>query len=127
MEERSGGFSFFCSQRCLEKSQLSGAEEGGGSATCDACAKRFQPDLVSQVLYVGGKRRYACSLGCRSQIVREAGGARLGEIARPEAPAADPAVAPAPVSAPAAAPVSSRRGAGAARRPAEPAREGSTP
>lgn len=81
MEERDGGFSFFCSQRCLEKSQVSQADQGGGSATCDACAKRFQPDLVSQVLYVGGKRRYACSLGCRTQLLREANGVRLGEIA----------------------------------------------
>jgi chromosome partitioning protein len=126
MEERNGGFSFYCSQRCLEKSQLSGAEEGGGSATCDACAKRFQPDLVSQVLYVGGKRRYACSLGCRSQIVREAGGARLGDIARSDAPEAEP-VAPAPVAAPAPPPVSSRRGAAAARRAPEPPREGGMP
>src|SRR5262245_39878303 len=34
MEERDGGFSFYCSQRCLERSQLSGADQGGASATC---------------------------------------------------------------------------------------------
>jgi len=81
MEERDGAFSFFCSQRCLERSQVSGGD-GGGSASCDACAKRFQPDLVSQVFYLGGRRRYACSLGCRAQLMREEQGARLGDIAR---------------------------------------------
>ncbi|KYF55966.1 hypothetical protein BE04_07075, partial [Sorangium cellulosum] len=71
MEEKDGGFSFFCSQKCLEKSQLGG--DGGASlATCDACAKRFSPQLVSQVLYVAGRRNYACSLECRAQLVREA-------------------------------------------------------
>ncbi|WP_231511955.1 ParA family protein [Chondromyces apiculatus] len=50
-------------------------------ATCDACAKRFTPALVSQVLYVSGKRRYACGLECRGQLIREANGVRLGEIA----------------------------------------------
>ena len=95
MEERDGGFSFYCSQRCLEKSQRGGAEGASAAVTCDACAKRFQPELVSQVLYVAGKRRYACSLGCRSQLVREASGLRLGEIAA--ATATTPA---APVGAP---------------------------
>jgi chromosome partitioning protein len=88
MEERDGGFSFYCSQKCLEKSQR-GGPAAKDAATCDACAKRFTPDLVSQVLYVGGRRRYACSLGCRSQLVRESRGARLGDIAAtPEAPEA---------------------------------------
>ncbi|XYI02019.1 ParA family protein [Sorangium sp. So ce1128] len=91
MEEKDGGFSFFCSQKCLEKSQL-GGETGAALATCDACAKRFTPDLVSQVLYVAGRRHYACSLGCRTQLIREAKGARLGDIA---AAAAAPAPAPA--------------------------------
>lgn len=82
MEERDGGFSFYCSQKCLEHSQRG----GDTAATCDACAKRFQPDLVSQVLYVGGRRKYACSWPCRSQLVREASGMRLGEIAAEKAP-----------------------------------------
>jgi chromosome partitioning protein len=81
MEERDGGFSFFCTQKCLEKSQLEGSGASSGSATCDACAKRFTPDLVSQVLYVADRRRYACSLPCRAQILSEAKGARLGDIA----------------------------------------------
>jgi len=85
MEERGEGFSFFCSQRCLEQSQVNG---GDGAATCDACATRFQPDLVSQVFYVGGRRRYACSLDCRGQVLREESGVRLGEIAAEPAPVA---------------------------------------
>ena len=78
MEEKNGGFAFYCSQKCLEKSQTGG---DAGSVSCDACMKRFTPELVSQVLYLGGKRRYACSLDCRSQIVRESQGARLGDLA----------------------------------------------
>lgn len=93
MEERDGGFSFYCSQKCLEKSQR-GSEGSGSAVTCDACSKRFQPDLVSQVLYVTGRRRYACSLGCRQQLLREANGLRLGEIV--------PSTAPPPASRPAA-------------------------
>ncbi len=80
MEERDGGFSFFCSQKCLEASQKAGKD--GEGVCCDACAKRFTPSLVSQVFYVAGKRVYACSLGCRAQMLREASGTRLGEIAR---------------------------------------------
>lgn len=87
MEERDGGFSFFCTQKCLEASQRAGATEG---VICDACSKRFSPDLVSQVLYVGRQRRYACSASCRTQLLREAGGARLGEFATGELEAATP-------------------------------------
>lgn len=99
MEERNGGFSFYCSQKCLEKSQLSGADQGDHLATCDACAKRFAPELASQVMYVAGKRNYACSMPCRAQLLREAGGVRLGEIAaEASAPKAAPAPTPAPPS-----------------------------
>lgn len=77
MEERDGAFSFFCSQRCLDLSQTAG---GDGVVVCDACAKRFRVDLVSQVIYVDGKRHYACSLPCRSQILDEARGIRLGDL-----------------------------------------------
>ena len=93
MEERDGGFSFYCSQKCLEQSQRGG---DGGAVTCDACAKRFQPELVSQVIYVDSRRRYACSLGCRTQLLREANGHRLGEIASPAPAPPPPAPAPAP-------------------------------
>jgi chromosome partitioning protein len=87
MEERDGAFSFFCSQKCLERSQVHAAEPGGDGVVCDACAKRFQPDLVSQVLYLSGRRHYACSLECRGELVREANGVRLGELATPPTPA----------------------------------------
>ncbi len=100
MEERDGGFSFYCSQKCLEKSHRGGAGAESGLATCDACAKRFSPELVSQVLYVGGRRNYACSLGCRSQLVREANGVRLGDIAAEEMiPPANDEATPAPTPA----------------------------
>ena len=80
MEERDGGFVFFCSQDCLGRSQAQ-ADEGDDGAVCHACAKRFRVTLASQVFYAGGRRRYACSMPCRSQLVREAEGLRLGEIA----------------------------------------------
>lgn len=77
-EEKDGGFSYYCSQKCLETSQCAG---GDGAVPCDACATRFRVDLVSQVVYVKGARKYACSLDCRQQIVAEAKGLRLGEVA----------------------------------------------
>ncbi|WP_437941554.1 ParA family protein [Sorangium sp. So ce341] len=121
MEEKDGGFSFFCSQKCLEKSQLGG--DGGASlATCDACAKRFSPQLVSQVLYVAGRRNYACSLECRAQLVREAKGARLGDIAAAASAAAAPPAEGLPATrrdAPLAG--GAARSAGEAGEPASPA------
>ena len=102
MEERNGGFAFYCSQKCLEKSQKGG---DGDAVTCDACAKRFTPDLVSQVLYLGGKRRYACCLGCRAQLVRESQGTRLGEMVEGAKKSARPAIAPPAAPAAAAEPV----------------------
>ncbi len=78
MEERDGGFSFYCSQKCLETSQTAG---GDGLVTCDACGKRFRVQLVSQVLYVDNRRKYACSASCRSQLVDESRGVRLGDMA----------------------------------------------
>jgi chromosome partitioning protein len=92
MEERDGAFVFFCTQACLEESQR--ADHGAGpAATCDACAKRFRVTLAAQVFYVNDARKYACGMECRAQLLREADGERLGEIAAParetpEAPAA---------------------------------------
>jgi chromosome partitioning protein len=104
MEERQGGFSFFCSQKCLETSMRAGDGDG---VNCDACAKHFSPSLVSQVFFVAGKRVYACGLGCRAQLLREASGARLGDIAReasappaPEPTYDDEVAAPASVTPP---------------------------
>jgi chromosome partitioning protein len=89
MEEQNGGFAFFCSQKCLEACQ-SKVDEG---AVCDACAKRFAVTLASQLFYLGKRRVYACSMGCRSQLIREASGVRLGDIAR-EAHAAETPMPP---------------------------------
>ena len=94
MEERDGGFLFFCSQGCLERSQ---AETGG--VPCDGCAKRFQVTLASHVLYVAGSRKHACSMACRSLIVREAAGVRLGEAAAAASPAPRVGAPQAPTSA----------------------------
>ncbi|MBI4701893.1 MAG: ParA family protein [Deltaproteobacteria bacterium] len=89
MEERAGGFAFFCSQACLDRSHSEHPGAGAAAVACDACAKHFVVSLVSQVLYTGGRRRYACSPACRTQLVREARGVRLGEIAAQEGQGAD--------------------------------------
>ncbi len=91
MEERDGGFSFFCSQACQGK-ELRGETTSG--VVCCACNKRFVVELVSQVVRVKGEARYACSEGCRGQLVAEAGGQRLGVEAsgpRADGPARLPA------------------------------------
>ena len=110
MEERDGGFAFFCSQDCHGKS-VRGESDGG--VVCDGCSKRFVPELVSQVVRVGTTRKYACSETCRGQVVAEANGARLGQMSAFCAPEAVHAaitaprietgatVAPSPVTAPA--------------------------
>lgn len=92
MEERDNAFSFFCSQVCHGKS-LRGETAGG--VVCNCCNKRFVVDLVSQVVRIKGETRYACSEGCRGQLLQEAGGLRLGSMMTP--------VSSTPVSAPAAA------------------------
>ena len=84
MEERDNGFAFFCSQKCLETSQTAGED---GLCTCDACRKQFRVELVAQVLYIAGRRKYACSPECRTQVIEEARGARLGDMANHAAPA----------------------------------------
>src|SRR3972149_6721262 len=66
-------FAFYCSQRCLDQSHGDG---GDNTVACDACAASFQIELASQVLFVGGRRRYACSLDCRAQLQAEARGVR---------------------------------------------------
>ncbi len=95
MEERDGGFAFFCSQECHGKG-VSG--EASGGATCSACEKRFCVELVSQVVRVRGERRHACSEECRRQLLAEAGGVRLGAVGAMQALSAS-----APVGAPSAA------------------------
>jgi chromosome partitioning protein len=118
MEERNGGFSFYCSQKCLQSSQKAGVD---GAVACDGCATYFRVELVSQVLYMKGQRKYACTIDCRNQLLAESRGLRLGDLALPgavhEAGANDvtatgntpapPATLPSPVSvgAPAALPI----------------------
>jgi chromosome partitioning protein len=94
MEERGGGFAFYCSQDCQGKA-VRGEDSGG--VTCDACSKRFAVELVSQVVRIKGARRYACSEACRSQLLAEADGARLGTFLANGAPIA-PATPPSPVA-----------------------------
>ncbi|MGH7271393.1 MAG: ParA family protein, partial [Polyangiaceae bacterium] len=83
MEERDGGFAFYCSHDCHGKA-VRGETTGG--ATCAACNKRFRVELVSQVVRVRGELRHACSDECRRQVLAEAGGVRLGSIAAAELP-----------------------------------------
>jgi chromosome partitioning protein len=91
MEERDGGFAFFCSQACQGKA-VRGETTGG--ASCSACQKRFYVELVSQVVRVNGELRHACSEECRRQILAESGGVRLGAIEASQRPAAPPPPAP---------------------------------
>ena len=103
MEERDNAFSFFCSQICHGKS-LRGESQGG--VVCDCCNKRFTVELVSQVVRIKGEARYACSEGCRGQLMQEAGGVRLGAMNTPAAttPAPSPVLYATPTPAPAPAP-----------------------
>ncbi len=83
MEEKNGGFAFYCTQACHEKS-LHGSQEGG--VICDACNKHFVLELVSQVVRVKGQKHYACGEACRGQLLAEAGGARLSAFLGAAAP-----------------------------------------
>jgi chromosome partitioning protein len=107
MEERDNAFSFFCSQDCHGKS-LRGETTSG--VVCSCCNKRFVVELVSQVVRIKGEARYACTDGCRAQLLAEAGGLRLGSAAAPVAATPLPAISrpvpvPVPVPVPAPAPV----------------------
>lgn len=68
-------FRFFCSQDCVKNSHQSPA-----GVPCDACGTDFQVTHAAHVLVITGKRKYACSTGCREQLVAEAKGLRLGDI-----------------------------------------------
>ncbi len=122
MEERDGGFLFFCSQDCLGKSQTDRTGSGEGVVTCDACAKRFAPTLASQVFYIAGRRRSACSMACRAQLVRESEGVRLGEIAA-ESAVAEVTPAPLPVAEAGSPPAVDRRSPSPDQAPPQPRAE----
>jgi chromosome partitioning protein len=101
MEERDGGFAFYCSHECHGKAVRGETTDG---ATCSACNKRFRVELVYQVVRVRGGLHHACSEECRRQILAEAGGARLGVVAAAPTPQAAEVSAPTePAFAPAAA------------------------
>lgn len=68
-------FRFFCSQECVKNSHQSPS-----GVPCDACGTDFQVTHAAHVLVITGKRKYACSTGCREQLVAEAKGLRLGDI-----------------------------------------------
>jgi chromosome partitioning protein len=101
MEERDGGFAFYCSQDCQGKAVRG---EATGGVTCDSCGKRFVVELVSEVVRVRGLRRYACNEVCRAQLLAESEGARLGALSAastemdplpPPPPTAPPSLPPA--------------------------------
>lgn len=68
-------FRFFCSQDCVKNSHQSPS-----GVPCDACGTDFRVTHAAHVLVITGKRKYACSSGCREQLVAEAKGLRLGDI-----------------------------------------------
>jgi chromosome partitioning protein len=134
MEERDGGFAFFCSQACHSRNVRGDAT---GGVTCDACGKRFVVELVSQVLRVHSARKYACSDDCRVQVLAEAGGAKLNAFVSPEAVdlarhAANTTTAPTPappavaIAAVQAAPLAPPAPAGASATPAAAPTSGAT-
>ncbi len=96
MEERDGGFAFFCSQGCQGKA-LRGETSGG--VACAACHKIFYAELVSQIVKVGSGRKYACSESCREQVLVEEGGGRLGLTPTPPRFVASPLLSESPPAA----------------------------
>lgn len=68
-------FRFFCSQDCIKNSH-----QAPTGVPCDACGSDFQVTHAAHVLFVSGKRRYACAETCRNQLIAEAKGVRLGQI-----------------------------------------------
>ena len=99
--KRAVRFFFYCSQRCLEASHR---ERVDGAVSCDGCARAFEVELASQVLFTGGKRHYACGQECRARILNGVRSIRLGELLDParepraEDSPADGVPAPAPSS-----------------------------
>lgn len=74
MEERAGGFWFFCSQACHQRDVFQ-----DDRVTCDACHKSFKVELAFQLIATKNGRKHACSESCRNQVLAEASGAKLGE------------------------------------------------
>jgi chromosome partitioning protein len=125
MEERDGGFAFFCSQDCHAKNVRG---ETSGGATCDACGKRFAVELVSQVVRVHGERRYACSAECRGQVLAEAWGAKLSAFVDGATSPPPPITVPItpPIASPMVTPIAPRAAAVAPPTPPPPAAQTTT-
>src|SRR5271155_3769584 len=120
MEERDGGFAFYCSHDCHGKA-VRGETTGG--ATCSACRTRFRVELVSQVVRIRGELNHACSEDCRRQVLAEADGARLslmGSVPSASASAASVPSVPTALSVEASPPPA--RTSSSARRLAAPSR-----
>jgi chromosome partitioning protein len=83
----------FCSQRCLAQSHA-GAQDG--RAVCETCGRSFAVELAFQVMFVDGRRRYACDTSCRKTLLA---GLRRVPLAARLAPSNDagtiPSLAPA--------------------------------
>ncbi len=80
--EPSVGFRFFCSRECVARSH----GQSSGLVPCSACGTAFQLTHASQVLFINRQRNYACQEACRKQLLDEAQGVRLGQVARSDAP-----------------------------------------
>lgn len=68
---------WFCSRPCFEQS-LAGKGENH-AASCSACNTEFQVEYASQVLFLRGRRQYACTPKCRFELIRLAGGQSLSQ------------------------------------------------
>ena len=69
VQEESGRFSYFCSQKCQQTSL-----GRGETCVCTVCGRGFLFEAPSQVSVGDGERRYRCSVGCkeRESTVRRA-------------------------------------------------------
>jgi chromosome partitioning protein len=84
-------FSYFCSQACVEQSY---GQNGEGLSRCDACSREFKVELASEVVFISGRRRYACGSECRKELLGRPRDVRHAEP--PPAPEAAPTTLPAP-------------------------------
>lgn len=73
---------FYCSQACLTESHGAATD---GRTRCDVCQRPFELELAKQVVFVSGRRIYACSDLCRARL----------EAAERQRPAAEPSAEPA--------------------------------
>ncbi len=83
-ENQGTEFRFYCSQACLGASHTA-----TDTVTCNACGSAFRVTHASSVCYLRGRRHYACSSGCREQLLAESNGARLGDGVPALAPRAE--------------------------------------